>query len=77
MKSNQKTLPIAIEGRLFLYEVRNVARHAQSGKRVYGGVRMTMLLQCCSTQRLTSPDLRILCRMCTVDNKTFQPDVSF
>lgn len=37
MKSNQKTLPIAIEGRLFLYEVRNVARHAQSGKRVYGG----------------------------------------
>ena len=36
------------------------------GKRPYVQVR-----------RLTSPDLRILCRMCTVDNKTFLPDASF
>ena len=29
-------------------------------------VRMIMILRCCSMHRLTSPDLHILCRMCTV-----------
>ena len=34
---------------------------ATKGKRLYGQAR-----------RLTSPDLHILCRMCTVDNKTLK-----
>ena len=41
---------------------------ATKGKRLYGQAR-----------RLTSPDLHILCRMCTVDNKTLKsgPRIKF
>ena len=75
-----RSLPLPYESSSFATPLSSVGR--PKGKRLYFScvplmgtscsgkgctrVNMPMTLYRCSTQRLTSPDLHILCRMCTV-----------